>query len=148
MYRNAHCYAHADGRIDANEIQTIVTTLVAEKFKSKAFKIGLIILAIFTTILLGAMFGLTWAVVAALKDTQVWWEGRRAPAYCFAHQYSFLMTTLTHVRVSALHCVHTWGLRLLSHSCGEPLAATFEKYISPSSCRCFVQWSRLLCLHS
>lgn len=26
---------------------------------------------VFTVILLGAMFGLTWAVVAALKDTQV-----------------------------------------------------------------------------
>ncbi|GIL85170.1 hypothetical protein Vretimale_10833 [Volvox reticuliferus] len=62
---------NGDGRIDATEIQTIVTTLVAEKFKSKAFKIGLIILAVFTTVLLGAMFGLTWAVVAALKDTKV-----------------------------------------------------------------------------
>ncbi|GLC67858.1 Vitelline membrane outer layer protein 1 [Pleodorina starrii] len=62
---------NGDGRIDANEIQTIVTTLVAEKFKSRAFKIGLIILAVFTAVLLGAMFGLTWAVVAALKDTQV-----------------------------------------------------------------------------
>ncbi|GIL55401.1 hypothetical protein Vafri_10963 [Volvox africanus] len=62
---------NGDGRIDATEIQTIVTTLVAEKFKSKAFKIGLIILAVFTAVLLGAMFGLTWAVVAALKDTKV-----------------------------------------------------------------------------
>ncbi|GLI60550.1 hypothetical protein VaNZ11_002707 [Volvox africanus] len=62
---------NGDGRIDATEIQTIVTSLVAEKFKSKAFKIGLIILAVFTAVLLGAMFGLTWAVVAALKDTKV-----------------------------------------------------------------------------
>ncbi|KAG2448470.1 hypothetical protein HYH02_006362 [Chlamydomonas schloesseri] len=62
---------NGDGRIDANEIQAVVSTLVAEKFKSKAFKIGLIILGVFTIILLGAMFGLTWAVVAALKDTQV-----------------------------------------------------------------------------
>ena len=60
-----------DGRIDANEIQAVVSTLVAEKFKSKAFKIGLIVLGVFTVILLGAMFGLTWAVVAALKDTEV-----------------------------------------------------------------------------
>ncbi|PNW88746.1 hypothetical protein CHLRE_01g042650v5 [Chlamydomonas reinhardtii] len=62
---------NGDGRIDASEIQAVVSTLVAEKFKSKAFKIGLIVLGIFTIILLGAMFGLTWAVVAALKDTQV-----------------------------------------------------------------------------
>ena len=61
----------SDGRIDASEIQAVVSTLVAEKFKSKAFKIGLIVLGVFTIILLGAMFGLTWAVVAALKDTQV-----------------------------------------------------------------------------
>ncbi|KAG2423971.1 hypothetical protein HXX76_014910 [Chlamydomonas incerta] len=62
---------NGDGRIDASEIQAVVSTLVAEKFKSKAFKVGLIILGVFTIILLGAMFGLTWAVVAALKDTQV-----------------------------------------------------------------------------
>ncbi|KAG2493105.1 hypothetical protein HYH03_008768 [Edaphochlamys debaryana] len=62
---------NGDGRIDATEIQAVVSTLVAEKFKSKAFKIGLIILGVFTVILLGAMFGLTWAVVAALKDTEV-----------------------------------------------------------------------------
>lgn len=62
---------HVDGRIDASEIQNIVTTLVAEKNKSKAFKIGLVILCLFTTVLLGAIFGLTWAVVAAFKDTQV-----------------------------------------------------------------------------
>ncbi|KAG2423999.1 hypothetical protein HXX76_014825 [Chlamydomonas incerta] len=62
---------NGDGRIDASEIQAVVSTLVAEKFKSKAFKIGLIVLGVFTIILLGAMFGLTWAVVAALKDTQV-----------------------------------------------------------------------------
>ncbi|KAG2424508.1 hypothetical protein HXX76_014389 [Chlamydomonas incerta] len=62
---------NGDGRIDANEIQAVVSTLVAEKFKSKAFKIGLIVLGVFTIILLGAMFGLTWAVVAALKDTEV-----------------------------------------------------------------------------
>ncbi|GFR39710.1 hypothetical protein Agub_g189 [Astrephomene gubernaculifera] len=62
---------NGDGRIDASEIQTIVSTLVAEKFKSKAFRIGLIILGVFTAVLLAAMFGLTWAVVSALKDTQV-----------------------------------------------------------------------------
>ncbi|KAG2493095.1 hypothetical protein HYH03_008758 [Edaphochlamys debaryana] len=62
---------NGDGRIDATEIQAVVSTLVAEKFKSKAFKIGLIILGVFTVVLLGAMFGLTWAVVAALKDTEV-----------------------------------------------------------------------------
>ena len=67
----------SDGRIDASEIQTVVSSLVAEKFKSKAFKIGLIILGVFTTLLLGAMFGLTWAVVAALKDTQVSASGAR-----------------------------------------------------------------------
>ena len=64
-----------DGRIDASEIQAVVSTLVAEKFKSRAFRIGLIILGVFTVILLGAMFGLTWAVVAALKDTKVrFWQ--------------------------------------------------------------------------
>ncbi|KAG2423963.1 hypothetical protein HXX76_014902 [Chlamydomonas incerta] len=62
---------NGDGRIDASEIQAVVSTLVAEKFKSKAFKVGLIILGTFTILLLGAMFGLTWAVVVALKDTQV-----------------------------------------------------------------------------
>ncbi len=35
----------------------MVSTLVAEKFKSKAFRIGLIVLGVFTVILLGAMFG-------------------------------------------------------------------------------------------
>ncbi|KXZ55165.1 hypothetical protein GPECTOR_3g312 [Gonium pectorale] len=60
-----------DGRIDATEIQSVVDALMTEQFRSKAFKIGLIILTLFTIVLLGALFGLTWAVVAALKDTQV-----------------------------------------------------------------------------
>ncbi len=37
----------------------------------QALKVGLITLGVFTIILLGATFGLTWAVVAALKDTRV-----------------------------------------------------------------------------
>ncbi len=60
----------------------MVSTLVAEKFKSKAFRIGLIVLGVFTVILLGAMFGLTWAVVAALKDTKVRFHEVAASARC------------------------------------------------------------------
>lgn len=60
-----------DGKVDAANIQAVVSTLIAEKYKSKVFKLGMLTFLAFTAVLLAATCGLTWAVVAALKDTRV-----------------------------------------------------------------------------
>ncbi len=59
----------------------------------QAFRVGLIALAIFTVILLAATFGLTWAVVAVLKDTRV----RRARHLLIIVQATQLFWLCVHV---------------------------------------------------
>ncbi len=48
---------------------------------AQVFKLGLLTLLAFTAVLLAATFGLTWAVVAALKDTRVR-QGKEVAGTC------------------------------------------------------------------
>lgn len=50
---------------------SVVDNLVHHKLRSRWLLYGLLVLIVFTVILLGAMFGLTWAVILSLKDTKV-----------------------------------------------------------------------------
>ncbi|KAG2488265.1 hypothetical protein HYH03_013116 [Edaphochlamys debaryana] len=63
--------ANGDGRIDAGEIQEVVSTLVAETFKRRVLQMALVALLVFACLVLGSLFGLTYAVVGSLRDAKV-----------------------------------------------------------------------------
>lgn len=60
-----------DGKLTSEEIANVVDALVQERYKAKVFKYAVIAMTVFAIVILGASFGLTWAVVSALKDTKV-----------------------------------------------------------------------------
>ena len=58
-----------------DDVTALVEHMLEENTKHRMHKAAAAGLIVFTLLLLGSMFGLTWAVVAALKDTQVWEGG-------------------------------------------------------------------------
>ena len=64
------------------QVTALVEQMLSEQRHSRVIKITLFGLTIFTAMLLACMFGLTWAVVAALKDTDVSTCGQKHPPGC------------------------------------------------------------------
>jgi len=60
-----------DEQLDIAEVTALVEHLLAEESQNKQLRYAIIFLAIFTSVMLAGMFGLTWAVVYALKDTKL-----------------------------------------------------------------------------
>ena len=60
-----------DGQIDAHEMVSLTQSLIETEKTSKLYRIAAIVMTIFTIILLAGVFGLTFAVVKILQDTQV-----------------------------------------------------------------------------
>lgn len=60
-----------DEALDIEEVSTLVDHLVKKEMKYKYLKYAFGGLMGFTLLLLGSMFGLTWAVVESLKDTRL-----------------------------------------------------------------------------
>eukprot|EP00798_Chlamydomonas_sp_ICE-L_P022133 gene22133-29195_t len=60
-----------DDNLDLSEVTALVEHLIAQEKKTQYLKWAIIFLAVFTVVLLGAMTGLIYAIVAALKDTEV-----------------------------------------------------------------------------
>lgn len=53
------------------QVTALVEHLLEEEHQNKQLRWAILFLIAFTAMLLAGMFGLTWAVVAALKDTKV-----------------------------------------------------------------------------
>eukprot|EP00197_Chlamydomonas_leiostraca_P002368 CAMPEP_0202858050 /NCGR_PEP_ID=MMETSP1391-20130828/741_1 /ASSEMBLY_ACC=CAM_ASM_000867 /TAXON_ID=1034604 /ORGANISM="Chlamydomonas leiostraca, Strain SAG 11-49" /LENGTH=735 /DNA_ID=CAMNT_0049536921 /DNA_START=77 /DNA_END=2284 /DNA_ORIENTATION=- len=64
-----------DEQLDIGEVTALVEHLMAEERQNSQLKWAVIFLSVFACILLAGMFGLTWAVVAALKDTKTGDDG-------------------------------------------------------------------------
>eukprot|EP00198_Chlamydomonas_reinhardtii_P013576 XP_001702913.1 predicted protein [Chlamydomonas reinhardtii] len=62
---------NGDGNLDPNEISQIVDTLANEQFRGRHLKYGFLALALVVVVLIGCMFGISWAVFLANKDTEV-----------------------------------------------------------------------------
>ncbi|KAG2442583.1 hypothetical protein HXX76_002668 [Chlamydomonas incerta] len=62
---------NGDGNLDPNEISQIVETLANEQFRGRHLKYGFLALALVVVVLIGCLFGITWAVFLANKDTEV-----------------------------------------------------------------------------
>lgn len=60
-----------DGKLSVHELTAVVDSLVHSRFESRTFQWGIGVMAVFTVLLLGAMFGLTWAVIYAHKESKV-----------------------------------------------------------------------------
>ncbi|KAG2448353.1 hypothetical protein HYH02_006935 [Chlamydomonas schloesseri] len=62
---------NGDGNLDPSEISQIVETLANEQFRGRHLKYGFLALALVAVLLIGCMFGISWAVFLANKDTEV-----------------------------------------------------------------------------
>ncbi|KAG2493084.1 hypothetical protein HYH03_008747 [Edaphochlamys debaryana] len=62
---------NGEGRVGANVIQAVVSTLVTERLKSKIFKTGIVALGIFVLLLFCAVLGMSWAMVATVAKPGV-----------------------------------------------------------------------------
>ncbi|EKX40662.1 hypothetical protein GUITHDRAFT_75312, partial [Guillardia theta CCMP2712] len=62
---------NGDGALDSNEILAGVAALKSERAKSRLYSNFLIILSILSLLTLGAVFGLTYAVVEITKESEV-----------------------------------------------------------------------------
>ncbi|GFR47770.1 hypothetical protein Agub_g9537 [Astrephomene gubernaculifera] len=60
-----------DGTIDLDELANVMEKLTTERSKSRTLKWIIIAMSIFFAMLVGALSGMSWGVVAALKDTKV-----------------------------------------------------------------------------
>ncbi|KAG2425893.1 hypothetical protein HYH02_014894 [Chlamydomonas schloesseri] len=60
-----------DQRLDANELAALVSKMVQEREDKRRLVWGLGAVLVVLVVLLGALTGMTWAVVAAFKDTDV-----------------------------------------------------------------------------
>jgi len=60
-----------DDYLDVNEVTALVEHMVRQEQNNKRLVIAISVLGVFTCLLLGGVFGLVWAVVAALKDNEV-----------------------------------------------------------------------------
>ncbi|KAG2429565.1 hypothetical protein HXX76_010800 [Chlamydomonas incerta] len=63
--------ANKDDRLDANELALLVSKMVQEREDKRLLLWGLIAVLVVLVVLIGALTGMTWAVVAAFKDTDV-----------------------------------------------------------------------------
>lgn len=60
-----------DGCVDIENVHAIIKSLVKEEKRSRMLKWGISGLFLFTIMLLGSTFGLTWFAVSTLKDTKI-----------------------------------------------------------------------------
>ncbi|KAG2446347.1 hypothetical protein HXX76_000934 [Chlamydomonas incerta] len=60
-----------DSRLDAHELAALVSKMVQEREDKRRLLWGLIAVLVVLVVLIGALTGMTWAVVAAFKDTDV-----------------------------------------------------------------------------
>ncbi|PNW77055.1 hypothetical protein CHLRE_10g420450v5 [Chlamydomonas reinhardtii] len=63
--------ANKDNRLDAQELAALVNKMVQEREDKRRLLVGLIAVLVVLVVLIGALTGMTWAVVAAFKDTDV-----------------------------------------------------------------------------
>jgi hypothetical protein len=60
-----------DGRISKDEVSRVVNDLVNEQFRGRFYRMCLIGAGVYTVLLLGAIFGLVWAVMSTQQEVNV-----------------------------------------------------------------------------
>ena len=61
----------SEGPVCLFQMTTMVKDMKGQERMGRMYRIAAIVMVVFTAVLLASMFGLTWAVVARLKDTEV-----------------------------------------------------------------------------
>ena len=61
----------SEGPVCLFQMTTMVKDMNEQERMGRMYRTAAIVMVVFTAVLLASMFGLTWAVVARLKDTEV-----------------------------------------------------------------------------